>query len=297
MKRRFLPAAILALLAPFYVQAQEKIDDKIRVESDVVFGKGGGKDLKLDMAMPKDGNGPFPAIVCIHGGGWRMGNYKQHTNMTKEFAAKGYVSVTVQYRLTTEPQAQFPAQVEDVKCAVRWLRANAEKYRIDKQKIGAVGFSAGGHLSCMLGLTTREDGLEGDGGHSGESSQVQAVANYFGPTDFTKGDWEQNVQGLLVAFLGGTLEEKREAYTRASPLTYVRKDRAPAAFIFFHGTKDPLVSHTQSIRLHEALTKVGGSSQLVIMEGDGHGWGGEKMKKTMDQTIEFFDKNLKKKQG
>src|SRR6476660_900073 len=130
----------------------------------------------MDIARPEKAAKPAPCIVVIHGGGWRGGNFKVHVPQILDFAKRGYVSATVQYRLV--PTARFPSQIEDVKCAVRYLRANADKYNIDKNRIGAIGFSAGAHLSMLLGTMDKKDGLEGDGGSPSESSKVQAVVSY-----------------------------------------------------------------------------------------------------------------------
>src|SRR5262245_21783426 len=227
---------------------------EVRVERDVIYGKGGDTDLQLDLAMPKDGDGPFPAIVCIHGGGWRGGNRSNLAKTTEVLAGRGYVAVTVSYRLV--PKATFPAQIEDCKAAVRWLRANAKKYKVDSDHIGAVGYSAGGHLVCLLGVTSKNDGLEGKGGNAEQSSQVQACVSFFGPTDFTERTWNAMVEkDILGPFLGGSFEDKRDNYKKASPISYVRKGAPP--FLFFHGTEDKVVAVSQSRIMNEKLKSAG----------------------------------------
>lgn len=296
MKRCILSLALVLVLLPAAL-AQ-------KVESDIVYGKGGEQELKLDLAMPEKGEGPFPAVVCVHGGGWKGGSYKDMAQTIRGLAGEGFVAVSVQYRLTpprTEKpkglKGRWPAQIEDCKCAVRWLRANAAKYKVDKNRIGAVGYSAGGHLVCMLGLTTKEDGLEGKGDltpeAAKESSRVQAVVDFFGPSDLTLGDWEKNVEPLLLDMFDGTLAEKGKEYKQASPLTYVRQDKDNPPILIFHGTKDNIVHYNQSTKLEEAYKKVGGDVILVTMEGDGHGWGGEKLLTSLAKTMEFFKKHLK----
>ncbi|MER3416598.1 MAG: alpha/beta hydrolase [Gemmataceae bacterium] len=275
------------------------LQEVFQLHEDVVFGKGGQEQLKLDIAVPTGGKGPYPAIVLVHGGGWKFGSYKDFSRKGIEavqlVARRGYVAVSPQYRLA--PKYRFPSQVHDVKCAVRWLRAHAARYQVDPQRIGAVGFSAGGHLVCMLGVTTPEDGLEGEGDLTVEakqqSSAVQAVVSFFGPTDLTTGDWEKNVEPLLLDFLGGPLQEKREQYVKASPLTYVRRGRTYPPFLFFHGTADKIVHYDQSVKMHKALGDLGVRSQLVTMEGDGHGWTGEKLAKTVETMLKFFDDTLR----
>src|SRR5207253_3726457 len=138
------------------------------------------------------------------------------------------------------PAAKFPAQIEDCKAEVRWLRANADKYHVDPLRIGVMGFSAGGHLSCLLGTSDKNDGLEGTGGNPEQSSRVQAVVSFFGPTDLISKDWSEAVEkDILAPFLGAPYADKPELYKKVSPIVYVSKDNPPC--LFFHGTEDKLV--------------------------------------------------------
>ena len=283
------------LSAPSSAKATEGEQDK-KVEevfeSDVVYGKGADVDLKLNIGRPKESTGPLPCIVVIHGGGWAAGNKNGHNAQVHDFVQKGYVSATIHYRFA--PKHLFPAQIEDVKCAIRYLRANAEKYGIDKTRIGAVGFSAGAHLSMMLGTMDKEDGLEGEGGNPGESSKVNAVVAFFGPTDFTTDDWPKQTIGILNNFFGGTKEEKADAYKKASPITYVNAGDAPMLLI--QGTKDVLVPWNQATSMGDALTKAGVYGRVDLILGAFHGgWGEDEKKRTADETWAFFDQFLKAK--
>jgi acetyl esterase/lipase len=277
----------------------EKNAPAVTVIRDLTYGKGGDLDMKLDLAMPSSGKGPFPAIVCVHGGGWRGGQRQDLSNrweplgdrsLIEIFAGRGYVAVTVSYRLS--PRNKFPAQIEDCKAAVRWLRANAGKYKVNADRIGAVGFSAGGHLVCMLGTTAKKDGLEGKGGNLDQSSRVQAVVSFFGPTNFVTKDWSEEVEkAFLIPVLGAAYKDRPELYKRLSPIVYVTKENPP--FLFFHGTADTLVGLRHSRELAAKLKEVGVSAKVVEMKGDGHGWTGKKLMQTIDQTVAFFDARLK----
>ena len=293
MKRclSFCVALLVLGLVPSLVRAQAQ---KLAVERvpDLTYGKVGDSELKLDLAIPKEGDGPFPVVICIHGGAWRGGQRQDLAQTLDVLAGRGYVAATISYRLA--PAAKFPAQIEDAKAAVRWLRTNAKKYKIDPDRIGAVGFSAGAHLACLLGVTDKSDGLEGNGGDAEQSSRVQAVVSFFGPTDMNNKDWSEEVEtGILIPFLGASYADKPELYRKTSSINYVKKGAPP--FLFFHGTQDTLVGIRHSRSLAAKLKEVGTSAKVVEMEGEAHGWRGEKLIDTFKQTVAFFDETLKAK--
>ncbi len=289
-----IAAAWACWLLGWRIQAQEKpADPAIRLENDIVFGKGGDTELKLDLAAPREGEGPFPAIVCIHFGGWIRGERQQMQATLAAFARRGFVAISPDYRLA--PRSRFPAPIEDCKAAVRWLRANAERYRVAPSRIGAFGVSSGGHLACLLGVTRKEDGLEGNGGNADRSSEVQAVVSFFAPTDLTRPVWSKELrEKQLEPFLGGTLAEKADTYRRASPLAYVHKDAPP--FLFVHGTADTIVPIEQSEQMVEKLQKAGVSARLIRIEKEGHGLNrtSSSLRKSLADAVLFFDENLKK---
>jgi len=263
---------------------------QVTLEQDIVYTKAGGSDLKLDLARPADGAGLAPVVVVIHGGAWRAGNKSDVRPISSEFARHGYVAVAPQYRFC--PQDPFPAQVHDVKAAVRWIKSNAKKYRIDPERVGAIGFSAGGHLALMLGLTGPNDGLEGDVSAGSPDSRVKAVVNYFGPTDLAAQDIPDVSKPLVKDFLGGSPQQKPDMAAKASPLTFVSKDDAPV--LTFQGTKDPLVPYTQAIKLAEAMNAAGVPGRVELLVGAQHGWAGAELERTVDETFRFFDRYLKR---
>lgn len=288
-------ACLLSLFAVTIATAQQRpaeppVPAHIEFRKDVVYGTGGGKDLKLNLARPKTSTGPAPCIVIIHGGGWSAGTKEAHDDLAVTFAGKGYVAVTVGYRLA--PDAVFPAQIEDVKCAVRFLRASSEKFRLDPKRIGAVGFSAGAHLSMLLGVMDKSDGLEGEGGYADQSSKVQAVVSFFGPTDLTAPEVFPVVSPILKKFLGGSITDKPDLYRKASPITYVKGDSAP--MLLFQGTNDILVPWKQAIRMVDALVKNDVDGRLELLLGLGHGWGGKELLRTAESTFAFFEEKLSK---
>ncbi len=259
----------------------------VEVRNDIVYGKGGDQDLLLDLATPKGLTHPTPAIVWIHGGAWRGGHKGEFEKLIADSARRGYVAVSINYRLV--PQHIFPAQVEDSKCAVRWLRANAEKLHVDPNRIGVVGASAGAHLAMMLGAMDSADGLEGSGGSPEMSSRVQAVVSYAGPTNL-ESQFPDASKKLVADFVGGPPPASAATAHAASPITYVRAKDPPMLLI--QGTKDPLVPHDQAVQMVEALTKAGVPGRVELLIGEGHGWPTEHAR-VMHATYEFLDTYLK----
>ena len=285
---RCIPSGMLALvLAACPVWAEDFAD--VEYKTDVEYGTGGGEKLLLDVATPKSQNGTLPGLVFIHGGGWSGGDKRDFGELAKRGAKAGYVAITINYRHA--PKHVFPAQIEDCKCAVRWLRAKADELKVDPKRIGAAGGSAGGHLVMMLGLMDPSDGLEGEGGHADQSSKVQAVVSYVGPTNLI-GEFPPVSQQILKNFLGGTQQEKLDLYRQASPITYVTGGDAP--MLLFQGTTDVLVPYDQAFQMTQAMQKVGVPGRVEFLIGEGHAWGGAEMDRTMQSMFAFFDGKLKK---
>ena len=283
----------LALLAPAAVaQKPPAVPDGVAFEAGVEYANPDGQHLQLDIARPKAGDGPFPAVICIHGGGFRAGKREGYDGLCIKLAQQGYVAMTVTYRLA--PKYPFPAAVHDTKAAVRWARANAAKYKIDPDRIGVTGGSAGGHLAQFLAVTEGVKEFEGDGGNPDQSSRVACVVNVYGPSDFTK-SYGKSVDAaeVLPLWLGGNLETAKKTHVRASPLNWVTPNAAPTLCI--HGTEDKYVAHEQAVWLRDRLKAAGVEAELLTLEGAGHGFKGKDAETAEKALVAFFDKHLKKK--
>jgi acetyl esterase/lipase len=283
---RQLRWALLLALAPAWTGAA----DEIVFEPGIEFSKSGGESLGLDLARPKSPAGKCPAVLCIHGGGFRAGRREGWDGRCKMLAERGYVAATVTYRLA--PKFPYPAAVHDVKAAVRWLRANAAAYSIDPEKIGVTGDSAGGHLAQFLGVTGGVALFEGDGGNPGQSSRVSCVVNWYGPSDFTK-SYGKSVDAaeVLPLWLGGDDAKEHKKHIEASPLYWVTPDAAPT--LLLHGTKDPYVAFEQAEWIRDRLKSAEVEVELLAFEGAGHGFKGPDAEKAQKAMVDFFDRHLK----
>jgi acetyl esterase/lipase len=275
------------------------------VERDIVYATVNGEKLKLDLARPNT-PGPHPLAVGFHGGAWKYGSKREISmpnaaifdfggtgkiSLMEFIARKGYVCVSVDYRLA--PKHKWPAPAIDAKTAVRFLRAQAGKYGIDPDRVGVFGFSAGGHLAALLGTADKDAGLDGDL-YTEQSSRVQCVVDYFGPSDLSLYASSEGIErAYMKPFLGATFAEKPEVFKQASPITYVDKTDPP--FMIFHGTLDVIVPIIHGEKLHEKLKAAGVDSTFINVYGKGHGWEGETATRTREQAIEFMDKHLKSK--
>ncbi|MCI0492184.1 MAG: exo-alpha-sialidase [Planctomycetes bacterium] len=265
------------------------VPETVSVEKDIEYGKGGIASLKLDLYTPKNRTKPLPAVIFIHGGAWRSGSRDVYHYYCTKFAEHGYIAATISYRLSDV--APFPAAVEDVKCAVRWLRANAKRLGIDPNKIAVAGGSAGGHLSMMIGYAPDTAELEGKGGNPDVSSRVQAVVDLYGPTDLTT-DFAK-VKGEVIKFLGDkTLDQAPEMYRLASPINHVTKDDPPT--LILHGSIDDIVPIEQADFLATKLEETGLAFEYDRVEGWPHTMDLEQgvNRHCLAKMFEFLDKHL-----
>ncbi len=250
---------------------------------------------KLDLYTPP-GKGPYPVIVHVHGGAWRTGDKADPRALLGITALikNGYAVASVNYRLSAE--AKFPAQIQDVKTAVRWLRAHTLEYKLDPERIGAVGESAGGHLVALLGTANEIPELEGlDLGNRGYSSRVQAVVDLFGPIDFLPdgGSVGDEINKYETTLLGKPLYKRPDLVKKANPITYISSDDPP--FLIMHGTRDKLVPPDQSREFYDALLPVlGGEKVTSHFFQAGHSGIAVLQPSNMARIIHFLDQHLKR---
>jgi len=256
-------AAVLAGKVPL-VQPPSEMPPAVAETKDIEYGKVGDRALLLDLYLPKDSTEPLPGIIFIHGGGWKKGDRGDYKYYTVLYAQEGYACATISYRFSTE--AKFPAAVEDAKCAVRWMRANAARYNIDPNRIAVLGGSAGGYLSMMVGYTADDPSFEGSGGNNDVSSAVQAVIDFYGPTDLTTE--KARTFPDVIDFIGKSYDEAAEMYVKASPITHAKKGCPPT--LIFDGTIDELVPVAQAEALAEKLRTNGVPCELEVLQGWPH---------------------------
>jgi acetyl esterase/lipase len=278
----------------FSAQAQPNpsgLPDGAQVINDIQYVPGGHERQKLDLYLPRDGQN-WPLVVWIHGGAWQGGNKERPPALP--LLRRGYAVASINYRLSQH--ATFPAQLEDCKAAIRWLRAYADEYGYDAERIGVWGASAGGHLVALLGTTSDVKTFD-VGEHLDQSSGVQAVVDFFGPTDFLQINAQAGTESRLdhdapnspeSRLIGGPVLDNPEKANRANPITYISDGDPP--FLIMHGEEDHTVPIGQSELLDAALQKAGVHSTFRRVPDAGHGFGGPEIARTVRS---FFDEQLK----
>lgn len=258
----------------------------VEVIQPVVYGTGGGRDLQAAIYVPKRGDGPFPAVVFVHGGGWRGGSAIHFSRQSMILAEAGYVCICIEYRLSGE--APFPAQIEDVKCAVRFMRAHADKYKVDADRIAVGGGSAGGHLALLAASSGGVEEFEGDGGWGGYSSAVQAAGG-FNPAVKIEGKG----RGSVLQLIGAGYTEAPDRYRAAEPETWLDPNDPPV--IIMHGTADRIVPYGEAVHYISALRSNGVPAELYTDFDVDHAWFNEPpyMEQTTDAFHKFLDRHLK----
>ncbi len=268
---KLFPIVLFSLLALSLSKGEGPVGNKVTRHNGIEFARPDGIPLLLDLHLPEGVKNP-PLMVWIHGGGWKGG---ARSNCKVVWAARrGYAVASIEYRFSQE--ALFPAQIHDCKGAVRWLRANAEKYGYNAENVVVGGSSAGGHLAALMGTSGEVADLEGvTGGNADQSSRVQGVIDYYGPSDFVQRSKVQpskteEPEGGVFQLLGGKVSENLEKAIAASPVTYVSKDDPP--MLILHGAKDKTVFLDQSEILRDAYFKDGLEAELIVNPQGGHGW-------------------------
>jgi acetyl esterase/lipase len=294
----FVLMLLVTTLLPANGFAQTPNLPGVKVERDLVFASVGGKNLKLQLYRPDNNSTNVPVVVLIYGGAWMMRTLPMETPKAVWLATHSYAAAVIDYRLSSD--ALFPAQIYDCKAAVRWLRANAAKYGLDAAHIGAWGESSGGHLASLLGVTDNVAALEGDGGNTNESSQVQAVVDFFGPTDFLRaqahslpGSWinHDSPTSPESRLIGGAIQKNPDKAEQANPIKYVTHDAPP--FLIVHGEQDPLVPCNQSELLYAALKQARVNVTFYKIAGAGHGGPAFDSDMMRAAVLAFLDKYLK----
>lgn len=230
--------------------SEQATTDRVTIDSDVVFGTGGGRDLHCDIYSPPghsavDGSPGAPCVILVHGGAWRQGDRTQLRGYGILLGRAGYVCVAPEYRLT--PESPWPAQIHDVKAAVRWVRTNADRLGIDPERIALEGNSAGAHLALLAAGTQDETAFEGEGGNPDVSTHVAAVIGVYPPVLFAHGERLSGAVPLLALSDAADIEVAR----LASPVSHVTENFPPTMLV--HGTNDTTVPAKASLVMYEAL--------------------------------------------
>ncbi len=271
-------AGLLAFASPLAAQSRDRVLEAAAISADhvvvpnIVYLRADGYESKLDVHRPRDVSRPRPTVIFIHGGGWVGGSKEGSMLAVLPYLAMGFAAVNVEYRMAANAPA--PASIEDCRCALKWVIANATQYGFDTSKIVVTGQSAGGHLALTTGMLTQAAGFDdrcptpAGSGVVEDNPKVAAIVNWFGITDVWDVVQGANTRGYGVRWFAG-VANKAEVARRASPMTYVRPGLPP--IITIHGDADPTVPYAQAVALKDALTRVSVANELVTIPGGGHG--------------------------
>ena len=254
----------------FYLGRNMKIQQgRVSIKEGIVIGEGGGRSLEADVFLPPLEEKNRPAVLFIHGGGWIEGDRSQLRGYGILLARLGFVCMCNSYRLSNE--SIWPAQIQDVNCAIRYLRANATDLGLDPDRIGVSGNSAGGHLSLMAAATNYDQIFEGEGGNNEVSSEIKAVCAIYPPTTIRQLEMVNPLENAFLMLMGK--EAKKEDYDKASPLNYVTEDYPPCMLI--HGSTDSVVRLKDSTKFYEKLIEFNRPASLHIFSEEEHAFDGE----------------------
>ena len=270
------------------------------LHSNLAYVANGHPRHVLDLYLPQKPATSRPVVIAVHGGCWRNGDKAGNAHLGAAIPSllrEGFAVASVNYRYSS--QAIFPAQIHDLKASVRWLRANAATYGLDANRFGAWGTSAGGHLAALLGTSAGVAAMDGELGVTGQSTRMQAVVDWFGPTDLLRMDEQRLADGMThnrpnspeSLLVGGPLQSRVDVARAANPITYVTPDDPP--FLIMHGDRDALVPYQQSELLNAALVKAGVVTKLLKLVGAGHGDREFRSERSLRTMIEFFERRLR----
>ena len=298
MNRKFTQLILLSCL--FFIPLQSlhaqlsdtaswtaTVQNDFRVISNITYLKANNMDLKVDVYLPRNAEGPAPTFIYYHGGGWVGGSKEANILRLLPYLEQGWAAVNVQYRLGQVSLA--PAAVEDSLCALRWVARNAEEYGFDIDRLVVSGNSAGGHLALTSGMLPSDTDLALQCPDT-ESPSVAAIVNWYGITDVVDLLDGANEKAYAVRWMGSQ-PNRREIADRVSPMKYVRADLPP--IITIHGNADPTVPYAHAVQLHEALDQVEIRNQLITVPNGRHGgFSAEEMLRIYDGVFKFLDENL-----
>ncbi|MGI6302319.1 MAG: alpha/beta hydrolase fold domain-containing protein [Verrucomicrobiota bacterium] len=273
------------------VSAQQPgLPEGVTIHRDLAYVENGHERQRLDLYLPADSGQPLPLVVWIHGGAWLAGS-KEDGGPARDFASKGYAVASINYRLSQH--ARFPAQIEDCMSAIQWLRKNAGTYRIDANSVAVWGGSAGGHLAALVGTAGGANVFKTPDPEETTSTRVQAVIDWFGPTDFIQfGNALDNPDSPEARLIGGPIQDNMEAAASANPITHISAEDPP--FLIMHGTQDSTVPFSQSELLVNALRKAGVEVTFQPVAGAGHGGSQFVNQENRAMIDAFLEKHLKK---
>tara|TARA_B110000495_G_scaffold182595_1_gene178245 strand:+ start:405 stop:1520 length:1116 start_codon:yes stop_codon:yes gene_type:complete len=264
---------------------------KTKTQKNLAYVDQGHERHRLDLYLPQSKSPPsrLPLIIWVHGGGWKNGSKDRFAHLNS-LLKRGFAVASINYRLSHH--ATFPAQIHDCKAAVRFLRKNAQRFGLDPEKFGVWGSSAGGHLVALLGTSGEVSELEGTLGNLDVSSRVQAVCDWYGPTDLLRMNQQAGSKGKLdhdaanspeSLLVGAPIQDAPQKTAKINPIQYVTSDDPP--FLIMHGDQDRLVPPQQSQMLNDALKAAGVSTTFILVKGAGHGLNSQRDRQ---QPVDFF---------
>ncbi len=274
---------------PFITPPSAKVPAEIEFQKGLVYAKYGTREMQVDLFKPKR-KGKFPAVIIVHGGAWITGHFTMENPLAIALAKRGYVAITVEHRLSNEKK--YPAQIHDLKASVRWLRANAKRFGIDENRIGAIGGSSGGHLVALLGATNDLPNFEGEGGNANFSSRVQSVVDIDGTATFIDpGNIEKEIKGpwnTNTTLTGFSYAQNPEIWKEASPITHVNPKSAPTLFL----NSSSFRPFQQREEMSAKLKALGIKSEIIVVPDTPHPFW--LFSPWFEITVENIDKFLKK---